>query len=395
MDNKSDNELRTKELQTKNNSKNQIIIAVVLTTLVFGIIGIFQLFSMFGSKINQGASINFSNSNENSSFSKQSDSNSIESVASRVSQSVVSIVGKSQRSLRYFSSSVETASAGTGIIVSENGYILTNKHVVSKASEISVVTSDGNSYDNVKVVSTDPLNDIAILKISNAKGLKAAELGDSKKLNIGQQVIAIGNALGEYDGTVTSGIISGVGRTVVAADGAGSNKEMLTDMIQTDAAINTGNSGGPLVNAQGQVIGINTAVASSGQGIGFAIPISSVKGMLKSISKGETPKRAYLGANYVAVTPQIQKEYKLTVSKGALIKSRVRSRNAIISDSPAQQAGLQEGDVITKIDGVEISKNTSLGSLIGEKNVGDKIQITYIRNGQEKTTSVILEEYQK
>ena len=386
MDNKSDNELQTKELQMKNNSKNQIIIAVVLTTLVFGTIGIFQLFSMFGSKINQGASINFSNSNENSSFSKQSDSNSIESVASRVSQSVVSIVGKSQRSLRYFSSSVETASAG---------YILTNKHVVSKASEISVVTSDGNSYDNVKVVSTDPLNDIAILKISNAKGLKAAELGDSKKLNIGQQVIAIGNALGEYDGTVTSGIISGVGRTVVAADGAGSNKEMLTDMIQTDAAINTGNSGGPLVNAQGQVIGINTAVASSGQGIGFAIPISSVKGMLKSISRGETPKRAYLGANYVAVTPQIQKEYKLTVSKGALIKSRVRSRNAIISDSPAQQAGLQEGDVITKIDGVEISKNTSLGSLIGEKNVGDKVQITYIRNGQEKTTSVILEEYQK
>ncbi len=375
MDNKPDNELQTKELQTKNNSKNQIIIAVVLTILVFGTIGIFQLFSIFGSKINQGASINFSNSNENSSFSKQSDSNSIESVASRVSQSVVSIVGKSQRSLRYFSSSVETASAGTGIIVSENGYILTNKHVVSKASEISVVTSDGNSYDNVKVVSTDPLNDIAILKISNAKGLKAAELGDSKKLNIGQQVIAIGNALGEYDGTVTSGIISGVGRTVVAADGAGSNKEMLTDMIQTDA--------------------INTAVASSGQGIGFAIPISSVKGMLKSISKGETPKRAYLGANYVAVTPQIQKEYKLTVSKGALIKSRVRSRNAIISDSPAQQAGLQEGDVITKIDGIEVSKNTSLGSLIGEKNVGDKVQITYIRNGQEKTISVILEEYQK
>ena len=145
MDNKPDNELQTKELQTKNNSKNQIIIAVVLTTLVFGTIGAFQLFSIFGSKINQGASINFSNSNENSSFSKQSDSNSIESVASRVSQSVVSIVGKSQRSLRYFSSSVETASAGTGIIVSENGYILTNKHVVSKASEISVVTSDGNS----------------------------------------------------------------------------------------------------------------------------------------------------------------------------------------------------------------------------------------------------------
>ena len=384
-----------KSMKSSKKTKYPMIIAIILVSYFFIQLGLFRIFSGIINKTNKSTNFNFSDNKGVSSFSGQIDPKSIEGVANKVSQSVVSIVSKSQKGAKYFSLGFGSASAGTGIIVSENGYILTNKHVVSKASEISVVTSDGNSYDNVKVVSTDPLNDIAILKISNAKGLKAAELGDSKKLNIGQQVIAIGNVLGEYDGTVTSGIISGVGRTVLAADGAGSNKEMLTDMIQTDAAINTGNSGGPLVNAQGQVIGINTAVASSGQGIGFAIPISSVKGMLKSISKGETPKRAYLGANYVAVTPQIQKEYKLTVSKGALIKSRVRSRNAIISDSPAQQAGLQEGDVITKIDGIEVSKNTSLGSLIGEKNVGDKVQITYIRNGQEKTTSVILEEYQK
>ena len=239
----------------------------------------------------------------------------------------------------------------------------------------------------------DPMSDIAILKISNAKGLKAAELGDSKKINIGQQVIAIGNALGEYDGTVTSGIISGIGRTVEASSEDGSSREVLTDMVQTDAAINSGNSGGPLVNAQGQVIGINTAVASKAQSIGFAIPISSVKGILKSISKGKEPKRAYLGASYISINQQIRKKYNLDVSKGALVKSR--KGNAIVYGSPAQKAGLKDGDIITKIDGVEVSKNSSVSSLIGEKSVSDTVEISYIRDGREKSTRATLEEYHK
>ena len=382
-----------KTMKSSQKTKYPMIIAIILVSYFFIQLGLFRIFSGLVNKTNKSANFNFSDNKGVSSFSGQIDPKSIEGVANKVSQSVVSIVSKSQKGTKYFSSGFGSASAGTGIIVSENGYILTNKHVVEGSSDISVVTNDGNSYDNVEIITTDPLSDIAILKISNAKGLKAAELGDSKVLNIGQQVIAIGNALGEYDGTVTSGIISGVGRTVNASSDDGTTKETLTDMIQTDAAINSGNSGGPLVNVQGQVVGVNTAVASEAQGIGFAIPISSVKGILKSITEGKTPNRAYLGANYISVNPQVQKAYNLNVSKGALIKNR--NGKAIISGSPAQKAGLKDGDIITKIDDIEISKNISLGSLIGEKSVGDKVKITYIRDGKESTSVATLEEYRK
>lgn len=382
-----------KSMKSSKKTKYPMIIAIILVLYFFIQLGLFRIFSGLVNKTNKSANFNFSDNKGVSSFSGQIDPKSIEGVANKVSQSVVSIVSKSQKGTKYFSSGFGSASAGTGIIVSENGYILTNKHVVEGSSDISVVTNDGNSYDNVEIITTDPLSDIAILKISNAKGLKAAELGDSKALNIGQQVISIGNALGEYDGTVTSGIISGIGRTVNASSDDGATKETLTDMIQTDAAINSGNSGGPLVNAQGQVVGVNTAVASEAQGIGFAIPISSVKGILKSIAEGKTPNRAYLGANYISVNPQVQKAYNLNVSKGALIKNR--NGKSVISGSPAQKAGLKDGDIITKIDDIEISKNISLGSLIGEKSAGDKVKITYLRDGKESTSVATLEEYRK
>lgn len=382
-----------KSMKSSKKTKYPMIIAIILVLYFFIQLGLFRIFSGLVNKTNKSANFNFSDNKGVSSFSGQIDPKSIEGVANKVSQSVVSIVSKSQKGTKYFSSGFGSASAGTGIIVSENGYILTNNHVVEGSSDISVVTNDGNSYDNVEIITTDPLSDIAILKISNAKGLKAAELGDSKALNIGQQVIAIGNALGEYDGTVTSGIISGIGRTVNASSDDGATKETLTDMIQTDAAINSGNSGGPLVNAQSQVVGVNTAVASEAQGIGFAIPISSVKGILKSIAEGKTPNRAYLGANYISINPQVQKAYNLNVSKGALIKNR--NGKSVISGSPAQKAGLKDGDIITKIDDIEISKNISLGSLIGEKSAGDKVKITYLRDGKESTSVATLEEYRK
>ena len=367
-----------KLMKSSKKTRYPMIIAIILVSYFFIQLGLFRIFSGIINKTNKSANFNFSDNKGVSSFSGQIDPKSIEGVANKVSQSVVSIVSKSQKGTKYFSLGFGSASAGTGIIVSENGYILTNKHVVEGSSDISIVTNDGNSYDNIKIITTDPLSDIAILKISNAKGLKAAELGDSKALNIG---------------TVTSGIISGVGRTVNASSDDGATKETLTDMIQTDAAINSGNSGGPLVNAQGQVVGVNTAVASEAQGIGFAIPISSVKGILKSIAEGKTPNRAYLGANYISVNPQVQKAYNLNVSKGALIKNR--NGKSIISGSPAQKAGLKDGDIITKIDDIEISKNISLGSLIGEKSAGDKVKITYLRDGKESTSVATLEEYRK
>ena len=207
---------------------------------------------------------------------------SVADVVSKVSESVVSIV-TSIKATGYFGMSYDTSAAGTGIIVSADGYILTNKHVIDGATKINVILSDGTTFENVKLAAVDALNDVAFLKISDVDDLKPATLGDSKTISVGQQVVAIGNALGMYQNTVTSGIISGTGRSLTASDSTGSLTEQLSDMIQTDAAINSGNSGGPLINAAGEVIGINTAAGTSVENMGFAIPISSVKGMLSQL----------------------------------------------------------------------------------------------------------------
>ena len=330
------------------------------------------------------------NDGNSSSFSEESAS--IEDVANKLSPSVVSIVTKSQSSYGRYSISRETQGAGTGIIVSSNGYILTNKHVVDGASTVSVVLYDGTSYDSAEVIATDPLNDIAFLKIDGADNLTAAELGDSKTLNIGQQVIAIGNALGQYQNSVTSGIISGTNRTITASSSDSStDTETLTDMIQTDASINSGNSGGPLVNAKGQVIGINTAVDSSAQGIGFAIPIGAAKGMLSEILETGSAKRAYIGVSYVQVTPEVAKEYNLSVNKGAYVYSE--SGSAVVSGSPAAKAGIKDKDIITKINGVEVGIKGSVASLTAEYRAGDTIKITILRDGEEKELQVQLGSY--
>jgi len=316
---------------------------------------------------------------------------SIADVADKVSKSVVSIV-TSTKTTDFFGQSYDSAAAGTGVIVTEDGYILTNKHVVNGASKVTVVLDDGTTYENVEVVATDPLNDIAYLKIKDASGLTAAKLGDSKTITVGQQVIAIGNALGLYQNTVTSGIISGIGRSVTAADSTGYNTETLTDMIQTDAAINSGNSGGPLVNAAGEVIGINTATSASAENMGFAIPISSVKGMLNQLTETGKADRTYLGVYSVEITPEVAKAYNLPVSQGVYLYSP-SSYSAIIKDSPAAKAGLKDKDIITKINGVEVGASGSLANLIGEYKPGDTIQLTIIREGHETVVNVTLEGY--
>ena len=316
---------------------------------------------------------------------------SIAEVADKVSKSVVSIV-TSTKTTDFFGQSQNSSAAGTGIIVTEDGYILTNKHVIDGANKVTVVLDDGTTYENVKVVATDPLNDVAYLKIDNVSGLTAAKLGDSKTLSVGQQVIAIGNALGQYQNTVTSGIISGVGRSVTASDGTGYNTETLTDMIQTDAAINSGNSGGPLVNAAGEVIGINTATSTSAENMGFAIPISSVKGMLQQLIETGSAKRTYLGVYSVEITPEVAKAYNLPVSEGVYLYSP-SSYSAIVKDSPAAKAGLKDKDIVTKINGTKIGAAGSLASLIGEYKPGDTVQLTVIRDGNETAINVTLEAY--
>lgn len=317
--------------------------------------------------------------------------NTIANVVEKVSPSVVSIVTNVEKQTA-FGGVTDGDAAGTGIIVSADGYILTNHHVVDSATNIKVVTTDGDIYDNVKLVGTDPLNDVAYLKIDGVKDLKPAELGDSSTLRVGQRVVAIGNALGQFQNTVSSGIISGKGRPISAQSEGGSGADSLTDLLQTDAAINPGNSGGPLLNLSGQVIGMNTAVASDAEGIGFAIPINATKGTLKSVLKGEGVKRSYIGVRYVEVTAATAKEYDLTVKRGAYIISS-GSTAAVVAGGPADKAGLKEKDVITKVNGEVVGVAGGVSTLVGEYTPGETIEITYLRGGKEYTTKVTLQQH--
>lgn len=327
----------------------------------------------------------------------------ISNIAKDVGQSVVSVevttTSRLNGGLFGFSNLQETEaqSAGTGIILDDKGLIITNRHVVPAGTKnVNVVLSDGTRYENVEVVgrtnSSDTL-DVAFLQIKDTKGkaLVPAKIGDSSKVNIGDSVVAIGNALGQFQNTVTSGIISGHGRSVEAATEGGGDSESLTDLFQTDAAINQGNSGGPLVNLEGRVIGINTAVADSAQNIGFAIPINDVTGLIKSIKETGELKRPYLGVVYVSVTDAIAKEYNLSATRGAYIPPQsVLGQDTIINGSPAEKAGLREKDIITKIDGVTIEENKSLTSILGKHSAGDTVQLTVQRDGKQITVPVTI-----
>ena len=316
---------------------------------------------------------------------------SIADIANKVAKSVVSIV-TSTKTTNYFGMDYSGSAAGTGVIVTEDGYILTNKHVINGANKVTVILDDGTTYEDVEVVAVDPLNDIAFLKIKDVSGLTAATLGDSKTINVGQQVIAIGNALGEYQNSVTAGIISGTGRDVTASDSSGQHAESLSDMIQTDAAINSGNSGGPLVNAAGEVIGINTATSATAENMGFAIPISSVKGMLKQLTETGSAKRTYLGVYATAITPEVAKSSNLPVTSGAYLYSP-SSYTSIVKGSPADKAGLKDKDIITAVNGTKVGAAGSLSNLIGEYKPGDTVQLTVLREGNETAINVTLEGY--
>ena len=379
---------KNSECDTKKCCGNAAIIMSVLALLVggcglgFGLMA-YQKSSTPLTFLNSGSDGNSANFVEGS----------IAEIADKVSASVVSIV-TSTKTRNFFGQDYESAAAGTGIIVTNDGYVLTNKHVINGATSINVVLDDGTTYENVDLVATDPLNDVAFLKIKDASNLTPATLGDSKTLTVGQQVMAIGNALGQYQNTVTVGVVSGLGRSVTASDGSGYNTETLSDMIQTDAAINSGNSGGPLVNAAGEVIGINTATSTSAENMGFAIPISSVKGMLAQLIETGKAERTYLGVYAAEITPEVAKAYNLPVNAGAYLYSS-STYTAIVKDSPAAKAGLKDKDIITKVNGVEVGKAGTLTDLIGEYKPGDTVQLTVIREGNETAVNVTLEGYKK
>jgi serine protease Do len=288
--------------------------------------------------------------------------------------------------------------AGTGFIISGDGLVVTNRHLVpSDESEISITLADGTELTNIDVVGRtsngDPL-DIAFLKITDAKGkkLKAVKLGDSAKMEVGSRVVAIGNALGQFQNSVTTGIISGYGRDIEASDENGLNTETLQNLFQTDAAINQGNSGGPLVNANGEVIGVNTAVASEGaENIGFAIPINDVKGLIEGVLKTGELKRPYLGVRYVMLTDDIAYSYNLDIKRGAYVVSGSNGEAAVLPDSPAAKAGLQEEDIIIKINNETVDENNSLVSLVSKYKVDEEVTLTIKRGGKDQAVKVKLE----
>ena len=323
----------------------------------------------------------------------------ISSIAEDVGESVVSInvQTKQVNNTLFGPQDFISRSAGTGFIISEDGYIVTNRHVIPDGDpKISITLSSGDTIEDISLVrktaDNDPL-DIAFLKINDTEGndLKPVSIGDSSKVVVGDGVVAIGNALGQFQNTVTSGIISGYGRDVAA--GTEFAAENLVDLFQTDAAINQGNSGGPLVNSGGEVIGVNTAVAGGGaQNIGFAIPINDIKGLIKSVIESGELKRPFLGVRYISLNKEIAEENNLSVENGAYLIN-TQQEPAVVKGSPADKAGLKEGDVIVEIEGRKVDEHNSLTAILGQYSAGDEIKIKVQRNDNQQEFLVTLEEF--
>lgn len=281
--------------------------------------------------------------------------------------------------------STNNQDVGSGFIISDDGLIVTNKHVVANTDAKYKVVVGKDEVVEVKEIYRDPLNDLAILKIDKS-GLNAVTLGDSSKLKVGQLVIAIGTALGEFRSTVTTGVISGLGRGIVAG-GAAEGSEKLDNVIQTDAAINPGNSGGPLFNSSGEVIGVNVAVSASGQNIGFALPINLVKDSVANFKTTGEFERPYLGVGYKMVSKEA------AATNGVVAGAYVQS---VADGSPAGKAGIMINDIITEIDGQKLddSDNGDLVKIINTKKIGDSIEVKVWRNKVEQIMKVVLEKKQ-
>lgn len=308
----------------------------------------------------------------------------IPNLVQRVLPSVVSIDVKGQG----------TEDQGTGMIISANGLVVTNNHVIAAAvggGTITVTRSGSTKSLPATLIGTNPIDDVALIRINNVSGLPAVTFGNSNALVVGDAVVAIGNALGLAAGTptVTQGIVSALGRTVTA--GSSSSSETLSNMIQTDAAINPGNSGGPLLDAHGDVIGMNTAVAgtlpdgTSAQNIGFAIPVSTIESLLKSLEAGQSVVNhgAFIGVEVMSMTPTLQLQYGFTVSTGAVVMS-------VIANSGAAHAGVKQGDVIVALNGTTINNTQDLTSVLSGLRPGDTIKLGIVRASKHLTLSVTL-----
>lgn len=280
---------------------------------------------------------------------------------------------------------------GTGFLINSEGYIVTNKHVVIDEEANYTVLMNDESTREAEVLARDPINDIAILKIEG-NNFPHLELGDSDTLKVGQTVIAIGNALGEFRNTVSTGVISGLSRSIVAG-GTGIGTEQLTGVIQTDASINPGNSGGPLLNIAGQVIGINTAIVRSAQNIGFTIPVNEIRSVYESVKEFGRIVRPFLGVRYIMINEMVVEANQLEIDHGALlVRGETDLDLAVLPGSPADIVGLTENDIILEINGKRIDSSNPLNKAIAQLKPGDEVKLKIYRDGEEKEVSVKLDE---
>jgi len=277
---------------------------------------------------------------------------------------------------------------GSGFIFDPNGWILTNKHVVAGADQISVQLNDSRVLAG-RVYGIDTLTDLAIVKI-DATDLPVAPLGVSEDLQVGQLAIAIGNPLGTFENTVTTGVVSGLGRQIRAGDATSTSSEQLNNLIQTDAAINPGNSGGPLINSAGQVIGINTAVNQNAQGIGFAIPISVARPILLLALNGKPLARPWIGVYYTPIDKQLAKDRGLAVDHGVLIDPAASGAPGVFPGSPADKAGLKDGDIVVAVDGQPVDATHDLASRVLPHVPGDVVTLSVVRGGSTQQVRVTL-----
>ncbi|MBI3627656.1 MAG: trypsin-like peptidase domain-containing protein [Candidatus Sungbacteria bacterium] len=282
---------------------------------------------------------------------------------------------------------------GSGFLVSREGYILTNKHVVIDAdAEYTVLTAANDTY-TAKVLARDPLNDVAILKIE-ANNVPSVELGNSDDIKLGQSVVALGNALGEFQNTVSAGIVSGLSRFITAMSDDEHHAEHLRGLIQTDAAINPGNSGGPLVNLAGEVIAINSAIAQGAQNIGFAIPINRAKKDLASVMKFGKLKKPFLGIRYVPINDFLKEKLHLSTAYGILIRGEHAPEHAgVVKGSPAAEAGIREKDIILSVNGKPLDEKNILEEVLETSEIGDRLTFKVLRGSDpEFETSAVLAE---
>ncbi|MAZ29846.1 hypothetical protein CL655_01020 [bacterium] len=280
---------------------------------------------------------------------------------------------------------------GTGFFVSPDGYLVTNKHVVDQEGvEYTAVTQDGETYD-VEVVAKDPSLDVAILKINADTDFPFLTFAETEEIRLGETVVAIGNALAEFPNSVSVGVVSGLSRDIVAGDGF-RFRESLEGLIQTDAAINRGNSGGPLLNLNGEVIGVNVAMAGGSENIGFALPSDVVRSVYESVAEHGEIVRPFLGVRYLQITEEIAARNNLDIDYGVLIvRGETRGDLAVIPGSPADKAGLTENDIILEIDGQKLDGSKSLAALLRTYGVGEKITLKVLQDGEEKEIEVELE----